>query len=155
MVAFPNILIFGLILPLLGPIADLTLLSTVIWKLSGYEQPLNDPTFFEKYSLLVIYLVSMSIDLSVSAVAFIFQKEPLWKLLWLFPQRFVYRPLMYYVLFKSYIKAIKGELQGWGVLKRTGNIGQSAPIVVAIPQAQPNIGSLMGGADNKSASENS
>ena len=29
---------------------------------------------------------------------------------------------MYYVLFKSYLKAIKGELQTWGVLKRTGNV---------------------------------
>jgi hypothetical protein len=26
------------------------------------------------------------------------------------------------VLFKSYKKAIKGELQTWGVLKRTGNV---------------------------------
>jgi hypothetical protein len=125
----------------------------VVWKLSGYEQPLTNPTFFEKHSLLVIYLISMSIDLSVSAVAFIFQKEPLWKLFWLFPQRFVYRPLMYYFLFKYYIKAIKGELQGWGVLKRTGNIGQSAPIVVTVPVVQPNKGNLMGGADNKPFSE--
>lgn len=29
---------------------------------------------------------------------------------------------MYFVLFKSYIKAIKGELQSWGVLKRTGHV---------------------------------
>lgn len=29
---------------------------------------------------------------------------------------------MYYVLFKSYLKAIKGELQQWGVLKRTGDV---------------------------------
>ena len=29
---------------------------------------------------------------------------------------------MYYVLFKSYLKAIKGELQTWGVLKRTGHV---------------------------------
>jgi len=31
---------------------------------------------------------------------------------------------MYYVLFKSYLKAIKGELQTWGVLKRTGHVGE-------------------------------
>jgi hypothetical protein len=29
---------------------------------------------------------------------------------------------MYYVLFRSYMKAVKGELQTWGVLKRTGNV---------------------------------
>jgi peptidoglycan-N-acetylglucosamine deacetylase len=31
---------------------------------------------------------------------------------------------MYYILIKSFNKAIKGELQGWGVLKRTGNVQQ-------------------------------
>ncbi|HEY0433204.1 MAG TPA: hypothetical protein VGC95_04995, partial [Chitinophagaceae bacterium] len=44
------------------------------------------------------------------------------KLFWLLPQRFVYRQLMYIVLFRSIRKAIKGETQGWGVLKRTGNV---------------------------------
>jgi hypothetical protein len=33
-------------------------------------------------------------------------------------------PLMYYILIKSFNKAIKGEMQGWGVLKRTGNVRQ-------------------------------
>jgi hypothetical protein len=36
---------------------------------------------------------------------------------------------MYVVLFKSYRKAIKGELQSWGVLKRSGNVAD-----VNIPQ---------------------
>lgn len=38
------------------------------------------------------------------------------------PQRLAYRQLMYFILFKSLRKAVKGELQGWGVLKRTGNV---------------------------------
>jgi hypothetical protein len=29
---------------------------------------------------------------------------------------------MYYILIKSFNKAIKGELQGWGALKRTGRV---------------------------------
>jgi hypothetical protein len=29
---------------------------------------------------------------------------------------------MYIVLFRSFRRAIKGELQNWGVLKRTGNV---------------------------------
>ena len=54
--------------------------------------------------------------------AYIFEHERLWVLLWIIPQRFFYRWIMYYVLFKSYLKAIKGELQTWGVLKRTGHV---------------------------------
>ena len=41
------------------------------------------------------------------------------------PQRLVYRQLMYYILLRSFVKAIKGELQGWGKLKRTGNVGKA------------------------------
>jgi hypothetical protein len=38
------------------------------------------------------------------------------------PQRLIYRWLMLAVLFKAYRRALKGELQHWGVLKRTGNV---------------------------------
>ena len=37
-------------------------------------------------------------------------------------QRLIYRWLMMYVFFKAIKRAIKGELQVWGVLKRTGNV---------------------------------
>ena len=50
------------------------------------------------------------------------------KLLWLFPQQLIYRQLMYYILFKSFNKALKGELQGWGVLKRTGNVKHTSTV---------------------------
>jgi len=64
----------------------------------------------------------MLVDISISVLAFIFEKEKLSKLFWIIPQRFVYRWIMYIVLFKSFKKAIKGELQTWGVLKRSGNV---------------------------------
>ncbi|HEY2721691.1 MAG TPA: hypothetical protein VGI82_08200, partial [Chitinophagaceae bacterium] len=62
------------------------------------------------------------VDVAVSLLAFMFEKQKPYKLIWLLPQRFVYRQLMYVVLFRSIRKAIKGETQGWGVLKRTGNV---------------------------------
>ncbi|MFT3919117.1 hypothetical protein [Cloacibacterium sp.] len=45
------------------------------------------------------------------------------------PQRLVYRWLMYVVLFRSLRKALKGEMQTWGFLKRTGNVKE--PVVVS------------------------
>ncbi|MGH2564975.1 MAG: hypothetical protein ACRDE5_10700, partial [Ginsengibacter sp.] len=58
----------------------------------------------------------------VSIMAFAFEKEKLYKLIWLIPQRFAYRLLMYIILFKCIVRAIKGEGQGWGSLNRTGNV---------------------------------
>jgi cellulose synthase/poly-beta-1,6-N-acetylglucosamine synthase-like glycosyltransferase/spore germination protein YaaH/peptidoglycan/xylan/chitin deacetylase (PgdA/CDA1 family) len=113
MVALPNILIFQILLPIFAPLADLVLIISLIWNH-------NNP-----YSLLKIgiyYIVFMFVDVLVSIVAFVFEKEKLSKLFWLIPQRFVYRQLMYVILFRAIKKAIKGESQGWGVLRRTGNV---------------------------------
>ena len=113
MVSLPNILIFHILLPLLAPLADIMLVFSLIWNR-------HNPDSFHKIELY--YLIFMVVDVLVSFVAFIFEKEKISKLVWLLPQRFVYRQLMYFVLFKAIRKAIKGESQGWGILRRTGNV---------------------------------
>lgn len=113
MVALPNVFIFQIILPIFAPLADLVLIVSLIWNH-------NNPESLHK--IAVYYIVFMFVDVLVSIVAFVFEKEKLSKLFWLIPQRFIYRQLMYVILFKAIKKAIKGESQGWGVLKRTGNV---------------------------------
>lgn len=107
-IALPNILIFQILIPLIAPAADLFM---IIGLLTG-----NAPMIIE------YYLLFMLVDAGVAILAFAFEKENYWKLLWLLPQRLIYRWLMLYILFKSIRRAVKGELQHWGVLKRTGNV---------------------------------
>jgi len=107
-VALPNILVFQFIIPTIAPLADFFMIVGII---SGNSE-----------RILSYYLVFMLVDAAVSVMAFAFEKEKFIKLFWLIPQRFIYRWLMYYVLFRSFRRAIKGELQNWGVLKRTGNV---------------------------------
>src|SRR5574344_2190534 len=107
--AMPNMLIFQFIIPTFSPLADLFML---IGLFSG-----------NAWQIFVYYLMFTAVDCSVSIAAYIFEKQSLKVLLWIIPQRFAYRWIMYVVLFKSYKRAIKGELQTWGVLKRTGNVG--------------------------------
>ncbi|MDF2190672.1 glycosyltransferase [Paraflavitalea sp. CAU 1676] len=113
MVSLPNILLFQIILPALAPLADVMFVLSLIWNR-------HDPESMHK--ILVYYLVFFAVDILVSIVAFAFEKEKPGKLVWLIPQRLVYRQLMYVILFKALRKAVKGEGQGWGVLKRTGNV---------------------------------
>lgn len=113
MVALPNILLFQIVLPILAPIADLIFFFSLAWSW-------HDPASIQK--ILAYYGIFLLVDVSVSIMAFAFEKEKIKKLVWLIPQRFVYRQLMYLVLFKSIARAIKGETQGWGILKRTGNV---------------------------------
>ena len=53
------------------------------------------------------------------------EKMKMMDLLNIFIQRIVYRQLLWFVLAKSFLRAIKGELAQWGVLKRTGNVSHS------------------------------
>ena len=120
MVALPNILVFQMILPFLAPLADLILVLSLIAAGFGIiPASLGHIVFY--------YLIFSVVDIAGAALAFAFEKEDYKKLLWMIPQRLIYRQLMYYILIKSFNKAIKGELQGWGVLKRTGNVKQVSP----------------------------
>jgi peptidoglycan-N-acetylglucosamine deacetylase len=112
-IALPNILVFQFIIPTLAPLADFFM---IIGLMTGNQE-----------KILPYYLVFMLVDAAVSVLAFSFEKEKYSKLIWLIPQRFVYRWLMYYILFKTFRRAIKGELQNWGVLKRTGNVKDVVP----------------------------
>lgn len=113
MVGMPNILIFQIILPLFSPLADLMMIIGLFG-----DKPMK---------ILIYYVVFVLVDFLVSIIAFRMEKESLRKLVYIIPQRFIWRQLMYYVLFKSIRKAVKGELSGWGVLKRTGTVKMDQP----------------------------
>ena len=108
MIAMPNILIFQIILPLLSPFVDLLMLLSIF---SGNAVQIG-----------IYYLLFQLFDIAASALAFSFEKEKIYRLWMLIPQRFTYRWLMYYILFKAIRRAMRGELQSWGVLNRTGNV---------------------------------
>ena len=123
-IAFPNILIYQFLLPVFAPLADFILLVAIIdWMISD-PIAVGNISFVEEYFPFIMYAVFLFFDLLCAAVALRYEKQSLRNLWMIIPQRFAYRPLMYFVLYKSFVKALKGELQGWGVLKRTGSMGQ-------------------------------
>ncbi|NML59354.1 polysaccharide deacetylase family protein [Chryseobacterium cheonjiense] len=109
--AMPNILLFQYIIPFFSPLADLIMFFGI---LSG-----NGERIFS------YYLIFLLVDASLALIAFVMQREKLVNLLYVIPQRFGYRWLMYIVLFRSLRRALKGEMQSWGFLKRTGNVKES------------------------------
>ncbi len=121
MIALPHILIFQMILPFLAPLADLVLVFSLI------AAALNIIPVSTGH-IILYYLIFSLVDMAGAALAFAYEKEDYKKLLWMIPQRFIYRQLMYYILFKSFNKALKGELQSWGVLNRTGNVKRVVPV---------------------------
>jgi cellulose synthase/poly-beta-1,6-N-acetylglucosamine synthase-like glycosyltransferase/peptidoglycan/xylan/chitin deacetylase (PgdA/CDA1 family)/spore germination protein YaaH len=108
MVGMPNILIFQIILPLFSPLADLMMVIGLFG-----DMPMR---------ILIYYVAFVFVDLLVGVLAFWMEKEDYKKLVYIIPQRFIWRQLMYYILFKAIRKALKGELNSWGIIKRTGNV---------------------------------
>jgi hypothetical protein len=80
--------------------------------------------------IILYYFIFTLVDIAGAALAFAYEKENAVKLIWMLPQRLVYRQLMYYILLKSFNKAIKGEIQSWGALKRTGTVKEVAVVKV-------------------------
>ena len=121
MIAMPNILIYQMILPILAPLADIILVLSLVAASFGVIVA-SIP------HIILYYIIFTFIDVAGAALAFAYERENHFKLVWMLPQRLIYRQLMYYILIKSFNKAIKGELQGWGVLKRTGSVKDVAVV---------------------------
>ena len=75
------------------------------------------------WSVVLAYFVGfLFIDALVAILAYRLEGRSLRPLIWLFPQRLVWRYLLFWVLLRSYGNAIRGEVASWGVLKRTGQV---------------------------------
>jgi len=120
-VALPNIIIFQIFFPLISPILDFLLVSeliTMVWTRSQHPESWN-PAHFQK--VLFYYILFVAIDFFASFLAFTLEKKEDFRLLfWLFWQRFFYRQLMYFVVVKSALTALRGGLVGWSKIERRG-----------------------------------
>jgi cellulose synthase/poly-beta-1,6-N-acetylglucosamine synthase-like glycosyltransferase len=120
-IALPDILLFKYIIPFFSPLADFFMLMGIVTDNAAN----NNIAKIGKY-----YLIFLLVDTLIAAIGFAFDKEKPWKLVWIIPQRLIYRWFMIIVLFRSFRRAIKGELQNWGVLKRTGNVKEMHEVVI-------------------------
>jgi len=121
--AMPNLILFQVLFPLVSPMMDLQMLASLVAAvLQRHQHPaeysadlLNRTLFF--YALFVV------VDLAAGALAFALERKEDWKLLlWLPLQRFAYRQLMYYVVVKSTVAALRGTRVGWGKLERKATV---------------------------------
>ena len=115
-VALPSIWIFQVLLAALSPFAEAAMIIALFagnWRI-----------------VLLYYFGLFLLELLTALVAFGLERAKPWDLALLFFQRIYYRQLMYYVLAKSILYALRGRLVGWGKLDRTAS-------VAAFPEAMP------------------
>jgi cellulose synthase/poly-beta-1,6-N-acetylglucosamine synthase-like glycosyltransferase/spore germination protein YaaH/peptidoglycan/xylan/chitin deacetylase (PgdA/CDA1 family) len=118
-VALPQIWVFQIFLTVAAPLVDLAIVSSLIWALYGRAfHPVEwSPDNFVR--AVFYWAAFIFLDLSAGALGMALERKAPWKdLIWLPVQRFGYRQLMYYVVVKSVITAIRGYRVGWGKLER-------------------------------------
>ncbi len=138
-VAFPSALLY-LGFSVIAPAVDLGAIYAVVSQILEQVQ-LNEELDMSAGDLmrsllwsggprpLFYYLAFIVVEWVQSAIAFYMDRERPAPLLWVPIQRFVLRWLLYYVLFATFLMAIKGFRVGWGKLERKGSVlgPRSAP----------------------------
>lgn len=120
LVTLTDLGLFGYLMPLLAPLADLFLVllaaGGVLTLMGASPADFEVPTH-----LLLAYLFLPTLDFITALVAFRLDPKEDRRLLFLFPvQRLIYRPLLYISVYRSVWRALSGTLARWGSAARVG-----------------------------------
>ena len=126
LVAIPNILLFGVILSLFAPIADIVFISA-LFRLG--RDFIHHPTMIPGLAspgIFIAYAAYLLSDVFLSALALVLEpKEDKRLLFWVPFQRFFYRQLLYIATLRSVGRALTGRLTGWQKLTRTADVNMT------------------------------
>ena len=126
-IAMPNVWLFQLLFAALSPLADLLFLWSLfsVWLVRQEHGATYALTNLEQ--LLTLYAVFLLVDWLAAAMAFLVEPGEDKRLTWLvFLQRFAYRQVMYWVVLRSFVAAVRGHVVGWGKLDRTASVARPA-----------------------------
>ena len=124
-VGLPQAFLFQIVMASISPVIDLALVISFVstWQRvqnHGWAQTESDIG-----KMLGFWLLFTAIDALSAAIAFALERRERWRLLWLLvPQRVGYRQIMYYVVLKAIVQAIRGPTVGWGKLERSGRVAE-------------------------------
>jgi cellulose synthase/poly-beta-1,6-N-acetylglucosamine synthase-like glycosyltransferase len=121
--SIPNLLLHQIFFPLISPVMDLFMFLAL---LSAGLNRWQHPAEFSPDTLiriLLFYSIFLVADFLAATIAFFLEKnEDKRLLLWLIPQRFFYRQLLYYVALKAIVASLRGRLIGWNKVERRGTV---------------------------------
>lgn len=115
--SLPGIWVFQVALVATAPLIDLLFIQSAVMGHWDVVLP-----YFS------VFLVS---DLLLALVACRMEGTPLTRALWILPMRFIYRPVLSYVIWKAIFAALRGVWVGWGKLDRTGTVSSAASTATA------------------------
>jgi cellulose synthase/poly-beta-1,6-N-acetylglucosamine synthase-like glycosyltransferase/peptidoglycan/xylan/chitin deacetylase (PgdA/CDA1 family)/spore germination protein YaaH len=135
--ALPNIVIFQILLPLVSPLIDLMFVAGVVhYFIDKHFHPETTSTN-DLYKLLTFFLAFLVIDFAASGLAFLLERKhpaskgDAWLLVHIWVQRFTYRQLFSWVLFRTVKRAFDGKSFSWDKLERTAQMSKATENITA------------------------
>ena len=128
--ALPNILIFQVVLPLMSPLIDLFFVFGILHYFIDKHFHPEAANNADLIKLLTFFLTFILIDFAASGLAFLLERKhpasrgDAWLLVHIWVQRFTYRQLFSWVLFRTVKRAIDGKPFAWDKLERTAQMSK-------------------------------
>ena len=110
--SLPGIWLFQVLLVASAPFIDVLFLQSALLGRWGAVLP-----YFS------VFLIS---DLVLAVVACRMESVKWTQALWVLPMRFLYRPVLSFVIWRAIVAALRGAWVGWGKLERTGAVSPAA-----------------------------
>ena len=129
--ALPNIVVFQILLPLVSPLIDLMFVAGIIHYFIDKHFHPDTTSAADLYKLITFFGAFLLIDFAASALAFLLERKhpaskgDAWLLFHIWIQRFTYRQLFSWVLFRTVKRAIDGKSFSWDKLERTAVMSKS------------------------------
>ncbi|MBX9928797.1 MAG: glycosyltransferase [Gemmatimonadaceae bacterium] len=123
MIAMPNTWIFQILLTAFSPLADLLFVLSLVTV--GVIAQQHGATYARRDldTTLFLYALFTLVDAGVAMLALALEPGEDRHLAWyVIPQRFVYRQVMYWVVLRSLLAAVRGRVVGWGSLERKATV---------------------------------
>ncbi|MEO6969926.1 MAG: glycosyltransferase, partial [Chthoniobacterales bacterium] len=106
--SLPSVWFFQILLVALTPMVDFLLIASL--------------PFGAWRAVLPFVVIFIAMDVILATLACVIERESILKAWRIIPMRFIYRPLLSYVIWKAILRAIKGAWVGWGKLERTASV---------------------------------
>jgi peptidoglycan-N-acetylglucosamine deacetylase len=122
-VGLPQTILFQLLFAMISPLIDLALVLNIFWTISSIQEHGYTAMKGDLHRVALFWLLFAAIDLTAGLIAMALERRENWRLMmWLLPQRFGYRQIMYYVVIKAIIQALRGPRVGWSSIARSGQV---------------------------------
>jgi cellulose synthase/poly-beta-1,6-N-acetylglucosamine synthase-like glycosyltransferase/peptidoglycan/xylan/chitin deacetylase (PgdA/CDA1 family)/spore germination protein YaaH len=122
-IGLPQTIVFQLLFALVSPIIDLALVLNIFWTVSSIREHGYTAMKGDIHYVALFWILFAAIDLTAGLIAMALERRENWRLmLWLIPQRFGYRQIMYYVVIKAVVQALRGPRVGWSSIQRSGRV---------------------------------